>query len=158
MTRRSRVMSLWNYFDLPSHELWYFISQKPLFQKFHFKNNSIWWTMQQILRNDFEKWYIMALVPWYIISQNHFSKFGCLCFVYIHLQWWAGPYNLDQPTQPQCWVLLSQPAPIHREYEKNISRKLIYILLILKCSFLYTLVSMSDYENKTGIVCQTKDI
>ena len=23
-------------FDLPSHELWYFISQKPLFQKFHF--------------------------------------------------------------------------------------------------------------------------
>ena len=53
---------------------------------------------------------------------------------------------------------ISQPAPIHREYEKNISRKLIYILLILKCSVLYTLVSMSDYENKTGIVCQTKDI
>ena len=50
--------------------------------------NKFW---EMILRNDFEKWYIMALVPWYIISQNHFSKFGCLCFVYIHLQWWAGP-------------------------------------------------------------------
>ena len=95
--------------------------------------NKFW---EMILRNDFEKWYIMALVPWYIISQNHFSKFGCLCFVYIHLQWWAGPYTLEQPTQPQCWVLLSQPAPIHREYEKNISRKLIYILLILKWFFL----------------------
>ena len=115
MTRRSRVMSLWNYFDLPSHELWYFISQKPLFQKFHFKNNSIWWTMQQILRNDFEKWYIMALVPWYIISQNHFSKFGCLCFVYIHLQWWAGPYTLDQLTQ--CWLLVSQ-----HQFTENMKR------------------------------------
>ena len=28
---------------------------------------------------------------------------------------------------------ISQPAPIYREYEKNISRKFIYILLILKC-------------------------
>ena len=74
MTRRSRVMSLWNYFDLPSHELWYFISQKPLFQKFHFKNNSIWWTMQQILRNDFEKWFWEMIYHGTSPMIYHFSK------------------------------------------------------------------------------------
>ena len=38
----------------------------------------------QILRNDFEKWYIMGLVPWYIISQNHFSKFVALSIIYYY--------------------------------------------------------------------------
>ena len=38
----------------------------------------------QILRNDFKKWYIMGLVPWYIISQNHFSKFVALSIIYYY--------------------------------------------------------------------------
>ena len=53
-------------FDLPSHELWYFISQKPLFQKFHFN----------FLYKELDSWnvFISCTSPWYIISQNHFSK------------------------------------------------------------------------------------
>ena len=43
---------------------------------------------------------------------------------------------------------ISQPAPIHREYEKNISRKFIYILLILKCNFLFILI---PYVVKTWV-------
>ena len=53
-------------FDLPSHELWYFISQKPLFQKFHFN----------FLYKELDSWnvFISCTSPWYIISQNHISK------------------------------------------------------------------------------------
>ena len=81
------------------------------------------WEQQQILlsTHNCPLYLCMALVPWYIISQNHFSKFGCLCFVYIHLQWWAGPmagpYTLEQPTQPQCWVLVSQ-----HQFTENMKR------------------------------------
>ena len=138
MTRRSRVMSLWNYFDLPSHELWYFISQKPLFQKFHFKNNSIWWTMQQILRNDFEKWFWEMIYHGTSPMIYHFSKSFLKIWLFmfcLHSLAMAG-WPIHSRTADTATVLsISQPAPIHREYEKNISRKFIYILLILKWFF-----------------------
>ena len=42
--------------------------------------NKFW---EMILRNDFEKWYIMALVPWYIISQNLVVYvYACACDVH----------------------------------------------------------------------------
>ena len=52
--------------DLPRHSLWYFISQKPLFQKFHFN----------FLYKELDSWnvFISCTSPWYIISQNHISK------------------------------------------------------------------------------------
>ena len=112
-------------------------SLNVLFQKFHFKNNSIWWTMQQILRNDFEKWFWEMIYHGTSPMIYHFSKSFLKIWLFmfcLHSLAMVG-WPIHSRTADTATVLsISQPAPIHREYEKNISRKFIYILLILKCT------------------------
>ena len=129
------------------------MSSEISFLKNHFFRNFIsifyirsWW----ILRNDFEIWHILLLVPWYIISQNHFSKSLLKIFAQnltiitrAHVPGhpvWLCVFSIAQhcgglPTQPR--PSKRQPAPICNENDKNISTKIINILIILKCFFIY---------------------
>ena len=51
----------------------------------------------------------------------------------------SAPVCAVMPEQPQP-AFVVQPAPIHSEYDKNISTKFINILIILKCILLYLFI------------------
>ena len=85
---------------------------------------------------NFEKWFWEMIYHGTSPMIYHFSKSFLKIWLFmfcLHSLAMVG-WPIHSRTADTATVLsISQPAPIHREYEKNISRKFIYILLILKC-------------------------